>query len=127
MTIPRKGRRRRLARGQPDPPPGFMWWHGELKRIVDVERWCRAMIGKHDHRPRAQRDRDNGIVQRFRLSKDTPNDWQEVQACGPLGGPKQTWPSASHMSAFGGKADIALGSSPLGFDPREEAQTWHPR
>ena len=24
-------------------------------------------------------------------------------------GPKRTWPSALHMSAFGGKADVALG------------------
>src|SRR5215475_5204675 len=42
-------------------------------------------------------------------------------------GPKQTSATALHMSAFGGKADIALGSSPLGFDPREETETWHPR
>ena len=31
----------------------------------------------------------------------------------PAIGPKQTWASAVHMSAFGGKADIALGSSHL--------------
>ena len=28
-------------------------------------------------------------------------------------GPKRTWALAPHMSAFGGKADIALGSSHL--------------
>jgi|RhiMethySRZTD1v2_1073278.scaffolds.fasta_scaffold39845_5 hypothetical protein len=32
-------------------------------------------------------------------------------------GPKRTSLVAPHMSAFGGKADIALGSSPLAFDP----------
>jgi hypothetical protein len=32
-------------------------------------------------------------------------------------GPKQTWAVAPHMSAFGGKADIALGSPHLAFDP----------
>jgi len=37
------------------------------------------------------------------------------------------------MSAFGQKQtlpsalDSALGSSPLGFDPREEAEPWHPK
>jgi len=65
-----KGRRRRLAPRPPDPPPGYMWWHGELKRIVDVEKLCRAIIGNHDQRPRVQRDRDNGIVQHFKVSKE---------------------------------------------------------
>jgi hypothetical protein len=28
-------------------------------------------------------------------------------------GPKQTWPRAPHMSAFGGKADMTKGKYPL--------------
>ena len=52
-----------------DPPPGRMWWHGELMPIMVVEKLCRQIIGSHDDRPRVQRDRDNGIVRRFRLSK----------------------------------------------------------
>jgi hypothetical protein len=28
-------------------------------------------------------------------------------------GPKQTWPSAPHMSAFGGKADMTVCENPL--------------
>jgi len=32
-------------------------------------------------------------------------------------GPKQTWASALHMSAFGGKADIGVCTANFSFDP----------
>ena len=31
-------RKRPLPPRPPDPPAGWMWWHGELTKIVDVER-----------------------------------------------------------------------------------------
>jgi hypothetical protein len=67
-------RKRRLAPRPADPPPSFMWWHGELMTIAAVERLAKRIMGKHDDYPRARRDRDNGIVRRFKLSKKSPND-----------------------------------------------------
>jgi len=43
----------------PEPPPGFMYWHGDLWRIKDVERESRKIIGNHDRLPRRQRDDAN--------------------------------------------------------------------
>ena len=63
-----KRRRRRLP-APPNPPPGWMWWHGELTRIIEVEAIAKAIIGNHDNQPRAQRDRANGIVRRFKLRR----------------------------------------------------------
>jgi hypothetical protein len=65
-------RKRRLLPKPPSPPTGWMWWHGDLKKIRDVERHCRGLIGNHDKLPRAERDRANGIVKRFKLSKGKP-------------------------------------------------------
>jgi hypothetical protein len=36
-----------------------MWWHGELMTIAIVERLAKRIMGNHDDRPRARRDRDN--------------------------------------------------------------------
>jgi hypothetical protein len=52
-------RRRQPISRPPEPPPGFMYWHGHLWRIKDVERLCRQVIGKHDRLPRRQRDDAN--------------------------------------------------------------------
>ena len=38
-------------------------------------------------------------------------------------GPKQTWPSAPHMSAFGGKADMTIGTCPLSWSLSGVKQT----
>ena len=46
-----------------------MYWYGELTKITTVERKTRAIIGNHDKLSRAQRDRANEIVQRFRLKQ----------------------------------------------------------
>ena len=43
----------------PEPPPSFMYWHGDLWRIKDVERESRKIIGNHDRLPRRQRDDAN--------------------------------------------------------------------
>jgi hypothetical protein len=56
------------------PPPGWMYWHGELTTITDVERHAKSIIGNHDKLPRAQRDRANGIVRHFKLSKEGRTD-----------------------------------------------------
>src|SRR5262245_47202918 len=48
-------------------------------------------------------------------------------ACAPrmsAFGPKQTWPRALHMSAFGGKADIATNTLHFGFGPRGNILPW---
>jgi hypothetical protein len=66
-------RRRRLPPKPPDLPPGFMWWHNKLMTIADVEYFSKQIIGNHDNLPRAQRDRANGIVRRFKLSKKKPS------------------------------------------------------
>ena len=52
----------------------MMWWHGELMKIASVERLAKQIIGRHDDYPRAQRDRDNQIIRRFRLSNEKPDD-----------------------------------------------------
>ena len=39
-------------------------------------------------------------------------------------GPKQTWANASHMSAFGGKADMAFCGSPLSRSLLGVKRTW---
>lgn len=65
-------RKRRLLPKPPSPPTGWMWWHGDLMKIRDVERHCRGIIGNHDKLPRTERDRANGIVKRFKLSKGKP-------------------------------------------------------
>ena len=49
-----------------------MYWYGELTKITTVERKTRAIIGNHDKLSRAKRDRANGIVKRFKLSKGRP-------------------------------------------------------
>jgi hypothetical protein len=69
-----KRRKRRLSPRPPDPPPGWMWWHGELRTIAAVERLAKQVIGRHDDCPRARRDRDNGFVRHFGLSNERPDD-----------------------------------------------------
>ena len=54
-----KRRKRLLAPRPADPPRGHMWWHGELMTIAIVERLAKRIMGNHDDRPRARRDRDN--------------------------------------------------------------------
>ena len=49
----------------PDPPAGWMWWHGDLTKIVDVERLAKKIIGNHDNLPRHLRDSANGIVRHY--------------------------------------------------------------
>jgi hypothetical protein len=39
-------------------------------------------------------------------------------------GPKRTWPSALHMSAFGGKADMTLCGNPLSRSLLGAKRTW---
>ena len=45
---------------------------------------------------------------------------------GPMSafGPKQTWPRAVHMSTFGGKADMTIGTCPLSRSLSGVKQTW---
>ena len=62
-------KRKRLPPKPPSPPEGWMYWYGELTKITTVERKTRAIIGNHDKLSRAQRDRANEIVQRFRLKQ----------------------------------------------------------
>ncbi len=61
--------RRRLPPKPPNPPEGYMYWHGRLWAISAVEALCKSIIGNHDYQSKAQRDRANGIMRYFKLSK----------------------------------------------------------
>lgn len=58
-------RSRRLPPRPPEPPPGFMWWHGRLLQIEVVEALAQLVIGDHDFLPRRERDRANEIFTYF--------------------------------------------------------------
>ena len=74
--VRRQGRRRRLPPRPQDPPPGYMWWHGELWTIAAVESLAKSIIGNHDFQPRHKRDQSNGIIRYFKSSNELPSKKQ---------------------------------------------------